>query len=236
MTAALLATPVAGAKSEPTTAPPSALALAPSSREQPPSCGAAATAPGRKKTPRSTLPEWELVELAALVELHNQRIVESEASVLDDYWLLGRLLERVRGNFRRGAWLPWLDRRAIDHTRAKRARLLAQVFASAEELRGLTLHEALRIARQRKKEQAGGAQTDLARQFKSALKKLLDIAGELADSETAQQYSPLAGQVAVAAAALCRACRSPAHARHQLAALDHACATLQLPRNRTPSP
>jgi hypothetical protein len=151
--------------------------------------------------------EWELAELTAQAAVHNGRIIESETSVLDDYWLLGRLLERVRANFKRGTWLPWLDRRGIDRTRAKRARLLAEVFASIEKLRGLSLHEALRVARERKKGQAGDAKLDRTRQFKSALNKLLAMPGELAADETARGYSFLADEVGAAAAALRRACR-----------------------------
>lgn len=207
MTAALFASPVARAVHEPTTTVSSSPALAPCSREQPLPCEAVGKAPGHKKTRRPRVPEWELAELSAQAELHNERIVANEVSVLDDYWLLGRLLERVRGNFPRGTWQPWLDRRTIDRTRAKRARLLAQVFASAAELRGLTVHAALAIARLRKKAEAGGPEPELAKQLKSALKRLLGIAGELATEEAPQRFSPLAGQVAAAAAAICRACR-----------------------------
>jgi hypothetical protein len=152
------------------------------------------------------VPDWELAELTAQAELHNQRIVESETSVLDDYWLLGRLLERMRGNFRRGTWLPWLDRRGIDHTRAKRARLLAQVFVSADELRGLTLHEALRFARDRKKGQAARAEPPLIKRFKSGLKMLLGILRALATEEASPEHSAFARELAIAAAAIFRAC------------------------------
>jgi hypothetical protein len=210
MATALFATSVARAVSQPV-AEDSGGAIAPCLAENAPSGGAPAAPPGREKTRRPAVPDWELTELTSQAETHNQRIVESEMSVLDDYWMLGRLLERMRGNFRHGAWQPWLDRRQIDRTRAKRARLLAQMFTSAEELRGLTLHQALAIARERKKALGGGPrETTLQKQFKSAMKKLLDIAGGFALAEVeSRQYSPLATDVAVAAALICRTCQSP---------------------------
>lgn len=210
MTAALFATPVSRAVSEPDTAVSGAVVIAPCSRERPPSCEASAAMCGRKKARRAAVPERELAELTAQAEAHNQRIMESERSVLDDYWMLGRLLERVRGNFPHGAWQPWLDRRKIDRTRAKRARLLAQMFESAEALRGLTLHEALKIARERKKSLGGPRASELHKQFKSAHKKLLAIAGELAAAaDGPRQYSPLANELALALALICRTCQAP---------------------------
>ena len=142
-------------------------------------------------------------------ERHNQRIAASEIAAVDDYWLLGRVLERMRDNFRRGTWQPWLDRRKIDLTRAKRARLLAQTFASAEELSGLSIHAALRIARLRKRANATAPEPDLAKQLKSALKKLRAIANALDADDSPVRFAPLAHEVAAAAAAICRACHSP---------------------------
>jgi hypothetical protein len=161
---------------------------------------------GRKRTPRPAVPEWELPELTAQAELHNQRIVESETSVLDDYWLLGRLLESVRGNFRRGTWLPWLNRHGIDHTRAKRARLLAQLFTSAEELRGLSLHQALRIARERKKGERARVESPLIKRFQSGMRALLGIRRGLATEEASPEHAEYARELLTAATAIFRAC------------------------------
>jgi hypothetical protein len=210
MTAALLAGPEVEvapnlrAVTEITAAVSDTGIAAPCSLETP--LGATPAPSGRKRSPRPAVPEWELRELTAQAELHNQRIVDSETSVLDDYWLLGRLLEQVRGNFRRGTWLPWLDRHGIDHTRAKRARLLAQVFTSAEELRGLTLHEALRIARERKKGQAGRAEPPLTKRFKSGMRALLGIRRGLATEEASPEHSEYARELLMAATAIFRAC------------------------------
>jgi hypothetical protein len=182
-----------------------AVMAAPGSPELPP-LGTTHAAPGQRRTPRPAVPEWELPELTVQAELHNQRIVESETSVLDDYWLLGRLLEQVRGNFRRGTWLPWLDRHGIDHTRAKRARLLAQVFTSAEELRGLTLHEALRIARARKKGENARAESPLTKRFQLGMRALVGIRRGLASEGASPEHSEYARELLMAATAIFRAC------------------------------
>ena len=207
MTAALFAAPLARVVSKPATTGSGAVVIPPCSPE--PSRSDTGTS-GCKATGRSAVPEWELAELTEQAAEHNQRIVESEISVVHDYWMLGRLLERVRGNFRHGAWQPWLDRHKIDRTRAKRARLLAQMFESAEALRGLTLHEALKIAREKKKSLRGPRETEFEKQFKSAHKKLVVIAGELAATgDEPRHYSPLANELALAMALICRACQAP---------------------------
>ncbi|HQU46639.1 MAG: hypothetical protein B7Z73_09720 [Planctomycetia bacterium 21-64-5] len=207
MTAALLAHPFAQPVPVPAADVAAGPGAAPRARGLPLPFGATEDAGSHKKTRRPKVPEPELAELSAQAQLHNQRIVESELSVLDDYWLLGRVLERVRGNFPHGTWQPWLDRRHIDRTRAKRARLLAQVFASTEEMAGLTLHEALKLARLRKKAKRGGPEPQVAKKLKSTVKRLLGIVADLIADDSPQQYSPLAAQLAEATAAICRACR-----------------------------
>jgi hypothetical protein len=171
--------------------------------------GALNGTPTKKWRRQARLPDWRLAELSAQAELHNQRIEGGEVEAAVDYWLLGRVLDQVRGSFRRGTWQPWLARRNIDLTRAKRARQLAQAFDSADELQGLPLHAVLREAKRRKQGGEDKPTSNLGKKLKSAAKKLAALAAQLEAAESRASYSSLAQNVALAAARVVRACDSP---------------------------
>ncbi|MGH7140776.1 MAG: hypothetical protein ACREHD_34010 [Pirellulales bacterium] len=66
------------------------------------------------------------------------------------YWWLGKVLLLVRPEFdQRGEWTAWREKHKIDRTKAQRAQFFARAFASPDELEGLSIKRAERLARER---------------------------------------------------------------------------------------
>jgi hypothetical protein len=100
--------------------------------------------------PPEETPCWDVEALGQQAKLYHARIVEHSIAATLDYWLLGRVLLRARGNFKRGRWYVWLEQHEISEDRADRARLLAAAFSSAEEFAGLTVEDARALAKRRR--------------------------------------------------------------------------------------
>ena len=96
------------------------------------------------------MPCWDIDALGRQARLYHTRIVKRSISDAVDYWLLGGVLRQARGNFKKGNWYAWLKEQEISEDRADRARLLARVFDSPEEFKGLTVEEATALAKRRK--------------------------------------------------------------------------------------
>jgi hypothetical protein len=103
------------------------------------------------------IPCWDIARLAREARLYDARIVGRSVTSAHDYWLLGRALQRARGNFKRGKWCAWLKQQEIGQDRADRARVLAAAFASAKQIKGLTLEEALAPGQARQAHQTAEA-------------------------------------------------------------------------------
>lgn len=76
-----------------------------------------------------------------------QKRSEKERSATIDYWYLGKLLEAKRAVFRggeKGAWGEWLESKGIERTKSQRARAIAEGYKAPDDLRELTLNDALK--------------------------------------------------------------------------------------------
>ena len=93
--------------------------------------------------------EWAETRVIAEARRLNAGIVASETSVTVDYWYLGRALNVLRELARYGDWESFLSEHGIEKTRAHRARRIAKLFDSPDQLEGLTVQQACQSHRER---------------------------------------------------------------------------------------
>ncbi|HVX60438.1 MAG TPA: hypothetical protein VHC19_07550 [Pirellulales bacterium] len=89
--------------------------------------------------------KWSRSELDARADWENGRICRRKNDAAN-YWFLGKVLLLIRRGLNRGQWQSWRQAHKIDRSRAQRSQLFALAFASAEELEGLSINKAVRLA------------------------------------------------------------------------------------------
>jgi hypothetical protein len=139
---------------------------------------------------------WPLDRLGKRAELENEQIIGVEIEVTPHYWTLGVIMRVAKPSVHRGQWGYWLKAHGIAKVRAFRARTLAAAFASREELRGLTLAEAMRIATEARPEKPKDAKRKARRRLKAMSRVLLTMQDELKDTGDCASLVPLIDAVA----------------------------------------
>ncbi len=89
--------------------------------------------------------DWPLDRLGEQARVEIEKLTY-KIDVVTHYWMLGVLMRMAKPEIKHGRWKDWLASHGIDRARAHRARRLAETFDSIEELRGLSLREAMRQA------------------------------------------------------------------------------------------
>ncbi len=91
-------------------------------------------------------PGWDLVRLGRRADFEGKQITVCEIDAAPHYWVIGKVIPLAKRDVDHGQWGHWLKAHGIDRARAYRARLLAGAFASLDQLDGLTLREAMKLA------------------------------------------------------------------------------------------
>ena len=79
--------------------------------------------------------EGQVVELIEQIDI-------SEKSLTPPYWWLGETLNKLRGQFPHGEWLPYLESLGVNKTRWERAKAIRKTFTTPDECANLTVTDA----------------------------------------------------------------------------------------------
>lgn len=145
--------------------------------------------------------DWSVARLGLCSQEQSDRIGADERQVTPAYWLLGKALNAARKHFpKRGRWENWLAERGIGADRAQKARRLAAFLATPEDLAGLSLRQALRLA---KVESPNPATAKLLRNFDRRLRNAVEAARQVGKkAERAEERAALSRSIQTALDAL----------------------------------
>jgi hypothetical protein len=155
--------------------------------------------------------DWTLDELYVRAEWESKQIGRSEHSS-PRYWYFGKAMLLVQKQVVEGGWKAWCVEKRIQPDRWKRGRLLALAFHSPDEVANLTIDAATELARELlglpRRQTAADAKLrrSLSVMNKSLEKRLDEFAG-ITNTDGLRPHL--------------------AELRRKLAALDHACLTLE---------
>jgi hypothetical protein len=153
--------------------------------------------------------DWDLGRLGRRADFEGEQITACEIDAAPHYWIMGKVLPLAKCGVAHGGWGHWLRAHGIDRNRAYRARLLAAGFASLDQLEGLTLREAMKLALAAR----GVKPQDVKRIARRALtamgKTLLRIQHEVKAPEDRAGLLPLIQAVEHGMASLRRAWEAP---------------------------
>lgn len=143
---------------------------------------------------------WSLDELTARTIAEQKIINEADRAPTRHYWYQGRALNAARKRFHRGSWRKYLERCEISDDQARTARKLARLYDNPEFLIGLSVREALRLAK-------GGASSadtarllrNLAARLRNTIKAIREVAQAV---ETSGERAALARSTEKTVAAL----------------------------------
>jgi len=152
---------------------------------------------------------WDLGRLGKRADFEGEQIAACEIEAAPHYWIIGVVLRLAKPGVAHGQWGHWLKAHGIDASRAYRARLLAAAFASLDQLDGLTLREAIKLALAARGAGPQDAKRNARRALTAMSKTLLRIQNEVETPEDRASLLPLIQAVEHALASLRSACEAP---------------------------
>jgi hypothetical protein len=152
---------------------------------------------------------WDLGRLGRRADFEGEQIAGCEIDAAPHYWIIGVVLRLAKPGVAHGQWGHWLKAHGIDASRAYRARLLAAAFASLDQLDGLTLREAIKLALAARGAGPQDAKRNARRALTAMSKTLLRIQHEVETPEDRASLLPLIQAVEHALASLRSACEAP---------------------------
>jgi len=152
---------------------------------------------------------WDLVRLGRRADFEGKQITACEIDAAPHYWVIGKVLPLAKRHVDHGQWGHWLKAHGIDRARAYRARLLAGAFASLDQLDGLTLREALKLALASRDVSPTDEKAKIRRRLKVVNRILLAIADNVELLRDREGLSGLVERCEQALACVRLACQRP---------------------------
>jgi hypothetical protein len=152
---------------------------------------------------------WDLGRLGRRADFEGEQIAGCEIDAAPHYWIIGVVLRLAKPGVAHGQWGHWLKAHGIDASRAYRARLLAAAFASLDQLEGLTLREAMRLALAARDTAPTDVKRDACRRLRAVARSLAKIQEDVKNLEDRAPFLPLIQAVEQGLASLRSACEAP---------------------------
>jgi hypothetical protein len=152
---------------------------------------------------------WDLGRLGRRADFEGEQIAACEIDAAPHYWIIGVVLRLAKPGVAHGQWGHWLKAHGIDASRAYRARLLAAAFASLDQLEGLTLREAIKLALAARDTAPPDVKRDACRRLRAVTRSLAKIREDVKDLEDRAPFLPLIQAVEQGLASLRSACEAP---------------------------